>query len=285
MPRLEGPSVDELTIAIWGVGLIGGSLGMGWRAVAPRLRILGVDRPAVLDRAVARGAIDLPATPDQAIEVAQLHVLAAPVGVILQLADEIGARLPPGAVVTDVGSTKARIVERWNQRLAPGASFVGGHPMFGREIAGIDAADPGLVQGAYWFLTPGPRSAPAAVGLVQRVVGLLRPRLVLCDPAEHDDWVAQVSHLPQAVASALAASVAGAPALRYAGRGFTDTTRLAASPADIWTDIFRTNRSAVLAALDAFQGALQELRSAIESGDEAAVSTLFERAQSAVRRG
>ncbi|HLO01965.1 MAG TPA: prephenate dehydrogenase/arogenate dehydrogenase family protein, partial [Symbiobacteriaceae bacterium] len=165
-----------LTVAIWGVGLIGGSLGLGWRAAsagagrsgvagtetagtgvssagpaAPRLRILGVDEPAVLDRALARGAIDAPASPAEAIRTAQLHVLAAPVGVILSLADEIGARLPPGAVVTDVGSTKAEIVARWNERLAPGAAFVGGHPLFGREVSGIDAADPGLVRGAYWF--------------------------------------------------------------------------------------------------------------------------------------
>lgn len=291
MPR---SAADGLTVAIWGVGLIGGSLGMGWRAASaeveatesgslPRLRILGVDRDAVLDRALARGAIDAPATPDQAIAEAQLHVLAAPVGAILALADEIGARLPPGAVVTDVGSTKSEIVARWNERLAPGAAFVGGHPLFGREVSGIDAAEPGLVRGAYWFLTPGERSTPAAIGLVQRLAGLLGPRIVQCKPEEHDGWVAQISHLPQAVASALAASVTGAPALRYAGRGFADTTRLAASPAGIWTDIFKTNRSAVLEAIDSFAGALQELRTAIANGDEAAVADLFERANMAHR--
>jgi prephenate dehydrogenase len=288
-----------LTVAIWGVGLIGGSLGLGWRAATATgdllgqaawpdgvgtLRILGVDRADVLSRAVARGAIDAGVSPEEAIAQAQVHVLAAPVGAILDLAEQIGPRLPPGTVVTDVGSTKVEITARWEARLAPRAAFVGGHPLFGREVSGIEAADPALAQGARWFLTPGARATESALALVEGLVRLLGARPIRTTPAEHDAAMAVISHLPQAVASALAASLAGDSALGWAGRGFRDATRLAASPAEIWLDIFRTNRRPLLAALDSFRERLDHLRRAIQEGDEAAIAGLFAQAQEAVRR-
>ena len=275
-------------VAIIGVGLIGGSLGMAWRRSGAALEILGVD-PNPTDAAVRLGAIDRWATMAEAVAQADLLLLAAPVRAIIALAAEIGPGLRPGTIVTDVGSTKQAIVKAWEQHLAPGAAFVGGHPLFGREVAGVAGASPDLPAGCAYVLTPSARSTPAAVAAVRRLAEAAGGNVKLMDPAEHDARVAVASHLPQLVATALAAAAADADdrqggVLELSATGFRDTTRIAGSPADLWTDIFLTNPVAIRSALLIFRESLDALEDALIREDPAAIARVFARAHTARNR-
>lgn len=260
--------------AIVGVGLIGGSLGMAWRRAGTFETVAGVGRSAdALATARGLGAVD-EATTDLAAGVAgaELVVLAAPVRACIALLPRVAAACAPGAVITDVASTKAAIC-------ATAADlplvFVGGHPMAGSERGGVASARSDLFVGARWVIAAG---APAwAEARVRRAVEAVGARPLVMDAAQHDERVAASSHLPQAVAVALAASVP-MEALAVAGRGFHDTTRLAASPASVWNDVFATNRDHVVAAIARFEAELSSLRGAIAAGDEAAVAAAFARA-------
>jgi prephenate dehydrogenase len=267
--------------AIVGVGLIGGSLGLAWRRSGHFARVVGVERDAERSRAaLASGAVD-EATTDLARGVAgaDLVVLAAPVRACLALLPAVARAASPGAVITDVASTKADLLAA----VPAGAIFVGGHPLAGSERSGVEAAAADLFRGATWVLTPAsatPAWAVARVAAAVRAAGA-EPRIM--EASEHDRRVALVSHLPQAVAVALAAAADG-EALTLAARGFRDMTRLAESSPAVWADVFATNRGQVLAAIDAFQAALGRLRDAIAAGEDAAVAELFARA-AAARRG
>lgn len=276
-----------LRIVVWGVGLIGGTLGMVWRRSGHE--VIGIGR-VPLDEAVELGAIDrYVVEPTQALGEADVVVLAAPVGAIIAQAESHAKFVKPGAVVTDVGSTKQAIVRAWERYLPEGASFVGGHPMFGREVGGVANASPALARDSTYVLTPGLRSTPAAVSLVTQLAEAAGARVRLMTPAEHDTRVAMVSHLPQLVATALAATAADGDervggVLELAASGFRDTTRIAASPPALWTDIFLTNPEAIRSALLIFRESLDVLEGALERQDPAAVSRIFARAHEARRR-
>jgi prephenate dehydrogenase len=277
-------------IAIWGVGLIGGSLGMAWRRAGVASKVIGIGR-SPLDEAVRLGAIDgYTADPAAALAEADLVVLCAPVRTIIRQAAEYAAFVKPGAVVTDVGSTKAEIVAAWESRLPEGAAFVGGHPMFGREVSGVANASPDLPRGCRWVLTPGRCATAEAVATLTRLAEATGAAVLIMAPQEHDQRVAVASHLPQLVATALAAGAleadrrAGGGVLDLAATGFRDTTRLASSPADLWTDILLTNQPNISAALATFRQALRELERAVELGDADAIERLFARAQETRRR-
>ncbi|HWI66130.1 MAG TPA: prephenate dehydrogenase/arogenate dehydrogenase family protein [Symbiobacteriaceae bacterium] len=272
-------------IVIWGVGLIGGSLGMAWRRAGVAARIIGID-PLPLDTAIKLGAIDEAADdPAEALAQADVLVLAAPVRAIIAQAASHARYLRPGAVVTDVGSTKADIVQAWDGALPPGAAFVGGHPLFGREVGGVANASPDLPRGATWVLTPGGTTTGPAVETVERLASAVGATVNSMSPEEHDQRVAVASHLPQLAATALAATAQPHPdALALAAGGFRDTTRLASSPAEIWLDILGTNRPAILQALGEYRRVLAELEAAVQQTDTAALDTLFARAHEARRR-
>ncbi len=269
-------------VAIWGVGLIGGSIGMAIRRHALAAEVVGIGQGA-LDEAVARGAVDrYLLDPAEALDGADLLILAMPVGAMIDLARVWGPQIRPGTLVTDVGSTKAQVVAAWEQHLPPGAAFVGGHPMFGSERSGVAAAAAGLVKGCRWVLTA---PHPALQGLIERLGAVP----VVMTPAEHDRRVAGISHLPQVVATALAASALdleerGGGVLDLAAGGFRDTTRIAESPADLWAEVLLTNPDAVREALITFRQALGDLEAAIDAGDRAAIEALFARAQQARKR-
>jgi prephenate dehydrogenase len=286
----DGFTARRPVVAIWGVGLIGGSLGMAWRRSGAAARVIGISR-SPQDEAVRLGAIDSWTTdPAEALAQADVVVLCAPVRAIIRQAAEWAACLKPGAVVTDVGSTKAAIVAAWEAHLPDGTAFVGGHPMFGREVAGVANASPDLSRGCRWVITPGRRSTPEAVSLVTALAEAAGATVLTISPAEHDRRVAVASHLPQLVSTALAAGAlaaeeeAGGGILDLAAGGFRDTTRLAASPADLWTDILLTNADQVTAALAAFRQALGQLERAVAAGDAAAIEEVFARAQAARRQ-
>jgi prephenate dehydrogenase len=257
------------TVAIVGVGLIGGSLGMALRRACPRIRLLGVDRASVVDAARARGAIDEGGDDLSLVREADLVVLAAPVGAIVQVLQSLGPCLRDGAVVTDTGSTKAAIVQS-ACGLPASMHFVGGHPVAGRAESGIEAASADLFSGRRWLLTPGSRLVPDEIierlWLLIRSVGA-RPELI--GAAEHDRVMASLSHVPQIVASVLMSVVgrsAGDDTLRLAGQGLLDMTRLAASEPALWNDIVRTNRDAISTVLDDFEAALATLRAELDAG-------------------
>lgn len=272
------------TVAIWGVGLIGGSIGLAIHRAGLAREVVGIGRDS-LDEAVSLGAIDRWTTdPAEALAVADLVILAIPVGTMIELAPQWGPLIRPGTVVTDVGSTKAAVVAAWQAHLAEGACFVGGHPMFGREKGGVGAASADLVTGCRWVLTPSD-----GMERVKGLVTALSAEPLVMTPEEHDRRVAGASHLPQLVATALAAAALDLDertpgTLALAAGGFRDTTRIASSPAGLWSEIWLHNPEALREAVVAFRAALGDLEAAIEAGDLAAIAALFERAHEARAR-
>jgi len=256
------------TVAIVGVGLIGASFGLALRKAGFTGRILGVSSAPALEAALARGAIDLGLPLEEAVPRAGLVYLSQPIRRILETIERLDPLLRPGALVTDAGSTKARIVEQGRRFIRRG-QFLGGHPMAGKETRGAAEADVGLFAGRVYVLTPSDPAeleTPAAREFL-RWLAVIGAVPVTLGPAEHDRIVACTSHLPQVLSTALAATLAGRLAapddLRIAGPGLADMTRLAASPWEVWGDILDTNRAAIEAALEACIAELSSLRSAL----------------------
>ncbi len=233
-------------VAVLGVGLIGGSIGLAARR---RLgaEVVGFGRnPATLARAVELGALDRAASSLQdACEGAELVFCAGPVAVLPELGFAALAACGTDTVVSDVGSTKGELVAA----LAGDERFIGGHPLAGAETAGVENARSDLFDGARWYLTPTERSSGVLYDRLQRTVSGLGARPQAIDPASHDRLMATVSHLPHVVANALvseaAASLGGeGERMPEVGPSFRDTTRVAGSNPAIWADIFATNRDA-----------------------------------------
>ena len=258
------------SVAIVGLGLIGGSIALGVRERWPQSRVFGVDSESVLAHAVGAGAIERGFASIAELPDASLIILAAPVNQNIELLRHIQA-IESGVsrIITDVGGTKRAIVNA-ARTLPRHIEFVGGHPLAGGERGGFAFARPDLFAGRPWIFTPdGQASADAVDRLSRFVVGLgAKPSLLLAE--EHDRVMAFVSHLPQLAASALMDAVGNAvqaDGLHMAGRGLVDTTRLASSPADVWRDICATNADAIGPALDCLIQRLTQLRSDLQRGD------------------
>jgi prephenate dehydrogenase len=259
------------SIAIVGLGLIGGSIALGVRERWPESRVFGVDSEAVLAHALGGGAIERGFESIGALPTTSLIVLAAPVRQNIELLQQI--KRP--AVATDVSGTKRDIVSA-ARALPPGTIFVGGHPLGGGERGGFAFARPDLFAGRPWIFTPDGDDATEAVERLSRFVTGLGARPCILSAEEHDRVMAYVSHLPQLVASALMEAVgaaAGSDGLRMAGRGLVDTTRLASSPADVWRDICLTNADAIGDALDCLIARLTQLRGDLRHGE--AIEAIF----------
>ena len=277
--------LKDCSVAVVGLGLMGASLCMDLKEGRRCREVRGVARRTrtVLDAFFA-GAVDL-ATNDLQTGVlgADLVVLATPVRTILSALAEIGARLWPGTVVTDMGSTKGEICAAM-AALPPTVEPVGGHPMCGKETAGFEAAERGLYRGATWVLTPLPRTSPDALALTTELALAVGGRPLVLEPERHDRLVASISHLPFLVASALTAAVAEVgdqdPTVwSVAAGGFRDTSRVAASDTQMFLDILLTNRTAVLAQLERFQADLGALHRLLDSSDEAGLRQRLTRTQ------
>ncbi|HZT74053.1 MAG TPA: prephenate dehydrogenase/arogenate dehydrogenase family protein [Terriglobales bacterium] len=269
------PPSSRAPIAIVGTGLIGGSFGLALRDSGYQGEIRGFDRPEILAAAQRRGAINRRSPSlEAACRGAAVVLLALPIGAILDLLPRIAASLDPGTVVTDTGSTKRRICAAARSlSFPPGAVFLGGHPMAGRETGGIENADPRLFAGATWLLAGEPadwlrlrRQARRFITLVARVGA----KPLWTGPADHDAALARLSHLPQLVSTALACHLDKVfrdpdrrPLLGAAGPGARDMLRLAASPYSLWRDILLTNSDAIDAALSEMQQILEEMRLAL----------------------
>ncbi len=273
-------------VGIIGTGLIGGSIGLG--LVRGGHDVAGFDPDAPrLDRAVEIGAVTTGVADLTACAADRdIVFVAGPVGAVPLLA---AAALDGGAtVVTDVGSVKAPIVAELATLSASPERFVGGHPMAGSEQEGIDGADADMFVGATWVLTPTATTAPDAFSATQGLVRELGAEVLAVTPEHHDLLVAYVSHVPQLAATMLM-DVADRhedehrALLRLAAGGFRDMTRIAAGHPGIWPDILTANRRAVLEGLDAYLGALGEVRALVEAGDHARLLAVMERARSARR--
>lgn len=268
------------TIAIVGLGLIGGSIALGVRERWPSVRVVAVDRPPVLAHAAGSGAIDRAAPSVAAIGRADLVVLAAPVQQNVQLLAQASPYFAGSStVITDVGGTKRDIVDAARAFKNGQPAFLGGHPIGGAEHGGFGFARPDLFRGKPWIFTPSAATAPDVLDRLSQFVRGLGARPTTMDPVEHDRLMAYVSHLPQLTASALMQVVgegATAEGLRVAGRGLTDTTRLASSPVSSWRDVCAANADVIGGALDALIATLTTLRADLHGGK--AVEEIFDAA-------
>jgi prephenate dehydrogenase len=268
---MSSAAPDLPCLAIYGPGLLGGSLALATRRHLPRTRIQIWARKADALAALPPGLADTTSTdPAQTARGASLLVLCCPVPAMPGLAAHIAPALAPGALLTDVGSVKAVLETRLPALLPPGTHWLGGHPMAGSELSGFSAARAGLFDGAVTFLTPTPRTAPAAVSTLSAFWSALGARVHCVPPDTHDRIVAEISHLPHLVAALLAEAVEE-ECLPFAGSGFRDTSRVAAGSPDLWRDILAANRPAVIEALDRFARVLDETRAALRDGDDAAL--------------
>jgi prephenate dehydrogenase len=275
-------------VAIVGVGLIGGSFALALRRAGAAGSIVGVDRDAeALERATALGVIDTAAqSPSEATRGAELVVVAVPVRAVGGALHDIGLALDPGAVVTDVGSTKSDIVRTAREELrAQFPRFVPGHPIAGRESSGVEAASADLFKGARVVLTPEHDTAPEALDLARAAWETAGGRVSTLTAQDHDRIFAAVSHLPHLLSFALVSEIAGrsnaAELFGFAAGGFRDFTRIAASSAEMWRDIALQNREALLEELDRYGARLAVFRELIDKGDGPGLQRLMSEARSA----
>lgn len=268
-PELQQP------VGIVGLGLIGGSLGLDLQRCGVAVRGL-VHREATALRARERGLATAVSTDPAVLQGCGLVVLALPLDRLLDPASELVAALPPGAVITDVGSVKAPLLERW-RGLHP--RFVASHPMAGTAQAGVEAGVAGLFAGRPWVATPEPATDPAALAAVRALAELVGARWFSCDAAAHDQAVALISHLPVLVGAALlqTADRAGADRSNAAGlaglvralasSGFADTTRVGGGNPELGSLMARSNQKAVLAALASYRQQLEGLEHQVSQAD------------------
>ena len=263
----------QKNITILGLGLMGASLALALKKRGYACRITGyARRPETLAQALDQGVVDVACSDvSDAVSDADIVVICVPIWSIAKLAELIVRALKPGAVVTDVGSTKSALLKTMDPLFAGGeVHFVGSHPIAGSEKTGLDAGDPDLYQGRLTIVCPSDTTPDAAEQAVAELWQAAGSEVVEMSPSEHDAMLASTSHLPHMVAAALARSVAdGAPADKadYCGTGFKDTTRVASGSADMWVDIIDTNRAALEAELDRFHGELQGLIGILRSGN------------------
>lgn len=236
--------------------------------------VVGYDLdPQTSARALQRGAITRTApNAREAVADAEIVFIATPVSAIVSAFEEAMPDLPPGALVTDVGSTKTEVVEKLSRLSPPTVEFIGGHPIAGSERQGIEAASADLYEGSLWILTPTQGTSTTAYQRLVRFLSGLGAKVLSLDPARHDEALALTSHLPQLISSTLmsfaadvAASGDGLPLLTAGG--FRDMTRIAASSEEMWIDIVKQNRPALLRLMHKFQAAFDSAARALADGD------------------
>jgi prephenate dehydrogenase len=274
-------------VALVGVGLLGGSLGLALRERRLAREVAGfARRDATVAECRQRGAVDV-ATRNlgQAVAGADVVVLCTPVSQMADLARECLPFLKPGALLTDVGSVKGAVVAKLEPLLArTDAVFVGSHPMAGSEKTGVLAARADLFVGARCAVTPTAKTPPAALATIRALWEAVGAEVVELTPAAHDDLVARSSHLPHVVAATLASYVLSPAHAReqamLCATGFRDTTRIASGSPEMWRDIAVTNRAALSRVLDVFIHDLGEFRELLEAGDPAPLEAFFALAKS-----
>jgi prephenate dehydrogenase len=270
--------IDTLTIV--GVGLIGGSIGLAARQRGLARRIRGVGRSQTsLDKALAVGAIDEGFLDLKAgVAGANVAVFCAPVDRIAEQVLQAAPACAQGALLTDAGSTKCRIVTAVEAELPARVAFVGAHPLAGSEKRGPAHAETHLFQGRWTILTPTPSTDPSALQRAQRFWQALGARVRLMNPHEHDRALAVTSHLPHLLASALA-GILPPELCDFTATGFRDTTRVAGGDPELWAAIFEHNQALLLDALGPLENRLAEFRAALAGGDWSTLKSLLVQAK------
>ena len=268
------------TVAIVGVGLIGGSIGLALRKRGLAERVIGVGRRQSTLRVARRVGAVTNTTIDISKGVAQadLVIVCSPVALIVEHARQAAEHCPKGTLITDVGSSKQSIVDALDGRLPRGCRFLGGHPLAGSEKAGPAHARADLFDGRIALLTPTPNTRAEDYQLIEQFWSNLGSVVVRMAADEHDKAMALCSHLPHAIAFALAA-VLPEEYFRLTGAGFLDTSRLAGSNVELWKQIFSLNRRNIVAALKLYEEKLASLRLAVEKSDNTALEELLRTAK------
>jgi prephenate dehydrogenase len=253
-------------VAVLGVGLIGGSIGLAAREKVEGVEVVGCGRnPDNLRLALERGAIDAAVdSPEQALDGAELCFACGPVGALAQQLRSALAAAGPGCAVSDVGSTKGDLLAAIDD-----SRFIGGHPIAGSATAGVAHARADLFEGAVWYLTPHSRSQGLLYERLHRFVVDIGARPVAVEPKTHDRLVAVFSHLPHVLANVLASQAAGrlldhGEALRQVGPSFRDMTRVAGANTQMWTDIYSANRGAIVEEIRDFRRELERVEQLLE---------------------
>jgi prephenate dehydrogenase len=260
-------------IAIIGVGLLGGSVGLALRAAGFKgVRVGAGRRASSLENALRFDAVD-EATLDmhQAVRGAEAVILCTPISRFAPLLKEIAPALMPGVIITDVGSTKTEVLRTAERILPRTVQFIGSHPIAGSEKTGVEFSRADLFDRALCLVTPGRRTTPQTTAWATGFWEALGGQTIVLDAARHDQLLGQVSHLPHAVAAALVALAVHGSAIDFAGPGFGDTTRVASGDPTMWTDIFRTNRRAVGKAIDGLVKELLRFRGYLKDDNEEAI--------------
>lgn len=272
--------MDKITIV--GMGLIGSSLGLALKKAQVEAEIVGTDRDRqVAARALRAGASDSTETnPLKAVKGAKLIILATPVGAIQEMMKLFGPELEEGTVVTDTGSTKAEVL-RWAEQYLPSTvSFVGGHPMAGKELSGPEAAQADLFHGATYCVIPGKNAAKEAVGIVTQMAETVGAKPYFIDPVEHDSYVAAVSHLPLVLSTVLMKLNSDNPSWpeisKLASNGFRDVSRLASGSPEMSRDICLTNQEGLVHWIDRFIKELHTFKELVQEGVEKPLGKAFD---------
>lgn len=283
MPARTTENLVFETMAVVGVGLIGGSLGMAVKKRGLIRKVVGVGRTEQkLMRAKILGAID-----DYSMDFesgcaeADLVVICTPVGLVSSTLARLAPSLKEGAVVTDVGSTKAEIVRECEGIIPEGRYFVGGHPMAGSEQTGVEAAYPDMFLGATYVLTGTDQTDLESLGRMTELVEAIGARAEMMTPEQHDAAAATISHMPHAMAAALLLAAEqsqreSGKVFRLAAGSFRDLTRISGSSPELWRDICLTNADALSAAIGRLEERLGQFRQALEDRDAEAVERFFE---------
>ena len=268
------------TLAILGVGLIGGSIAAAARRRGLAQRIVGIGRnPSRLEAATQLGLIDCGSTDIAVAADADLAVVCTPVNHIVADAKDLAAVLNSEALITDVGSTKGIVCEELaDLDGSSGPAFVGSHPLAGSQLQGFEHADPELFEGRVCVVTPFEASRDIDIQAIEQFWSDLGSVVVRCEPREHDRALARTSHLPHLVAAALAGNLLASDT-QFAASGFRDTTRIASGDPGLWIPILNQNNDAVQQALAQLKTRLEEFSDALQHDDDSALQKLLEEAK------
>ena len=267
-------------VAIVGLGLLGGSLGLALQRSFPHINRLGYShRVSTRNKALATGTVDVVCGKlSDTVHSAQLVILASPIGTFRALMQEMADYLPDGCVVTDVGSTKALPARLAGKHLPARVEFLGSHPIAGSEQRGVDFARADLFDNANCLVTPTAKTAAKTRKFVTSFWQKLGMRTHTMSPAEHDRLLAQISHLPHVVATALVNSTRKEDML-WCGKGFMDTTRIASGPSNVWRDILVANADQSEKAIGRFIRELNQIREVIRKNKDGKIQDLLESAR------
>ena len=278
--------MSSTKVTILGMGLIGGSLGMALRKFGEgSICVTGyARRRQTCETALAMGAADvMAASPEAAVRDADFVFICTPMLQMLPMATAVLPCMKPGAVLSDVGSTKNWFAEKIQPLMTNSVHYIGGHPMAGREKSGMEAANPELFRHCWYILTPFADTQPADLDKLRQLIEITGAVAAVLDTGTHDRMAAIISHIPHVAAASLVhllkKEASPSETARFIGGGFRDTTRIASSDADMWADICMTNPENIVAELDSLGKVLSDVASLIRAGDRENIHAFFREAK------